>query len=138
MTTGSMNVHILSLKCVQAQENNGDEIYITVDKHTLWSAGKYHMSEQLADDGQIDEVDFANGRVHGRGGWGPMEDFDPARFIVPVGSGVRIQVKERDMLLGDDMFGQVEVRPADAAHGHIQLAFTAQGAYYLFSYEVTK
>lgn len=136
MSTGPMTVQILSLRCVQAQEIDGDEIYLTAGQYTIWSTGIWRMSERLVDSAQIDEADFVNGRIHTKSGWSPMHEFDPGAFTIPVGEGVLIRVLERDLLIGDDVLGQVEVLPRDEAHGQIQVAFTAEGAHYLLNYEV--
>lgn len=130
-------LQLISLRCITAQEADGDEIYLNVDGHTVWSVGRLRMRDQLQADDQLDEVDFVHGRLHTRQGWLPMQDFNVSDFRLEInGETARLEVRERDLLLGDDQIGDVMISRADSAHGQIQLAFTAEGAHYVLRYEV--
>ena len=138
MVTSLFTLQLVSLRCLTAQENDGDEIYMVVDDRTLWSVGTLRMSDQLSDDNQIDEVDFLHGQFHTRNGWQAMQTFDGDDFRVQVtGDYAHLQLRERDMLLGDDLLGEAVVTASDAERGKIQLAFTAEGAHYMLTYQVT-
>ena len=138
MVTSLFTLQLVSLRCLTAQENDGDEIYMVVDDRTLWSVGTLRMSDQLSDDNQIGEVDFLHGQFHTRNGWQAMQTFDGDDFRVQVtGDYAHLQLRERDMLLGDDLLGEAVVTASDAERGKIQLAFTAEGAHYTLTYQVT-
>jgi hypothetical protein len=131
-------VKLMSLRCLVAQEADGDEIYINVNGRTIWSVGTMRMSARPADADQISEIDFAEGTKHTANGIEslPMEnkgDFVLAGQTEPV----LIQIKERDMLLGDDLIGEAAITERDAGRGRIQIAFTGEGAHYMLTYEVT-
>jgi len=138
MATRPFTLQLVSLRCLTAQENDGDEIYVHVDGRTLWSVGTLRMSDRLNDDEQIDEVDFVHGQLHTRNGWQAMHTFEGDDFRIQVTADyAHLQLRERDMLLGDDLLGEAVVTAADAERGKIQLAFTAEGAHYTLTYEVT-
>lgn len=139
MTTAPLALQLISLRCITAQENEGDEIYINVDGRTVWSVGELRMRERLENDQQVDEVDFVHGRLHTRQGWIPMQTFNAEDFRIEFsGERARLELRERDLLLGDDRIGDVEIFSADSAHGEIQLAFTAEGAHYVLRYRVMR
>lgn len=130
-------LQLVSLRCVTAQEHDGDEIYITAADRTLWSVGGLRMSSRLDDDQLIDEVDFLHGQLHTRDGWVAMQTFERDDYRLDIdGDRAQVQVWERDMLLSDDLIGEAIVTANDAGHGNIQLAFTGEGAHYMFTYQV--
>lgn len=138
MATRPFTLQLVSLRCLTAQENDGDEIYVVVDGRTLWSVGGLRMSDRLSDDTQINEVDFVHGQLHTRGGWQAMQTFDGDDFRVQVtGDYAHLQLRERDLLLGDDLLGEAVITASDAEGGKLQLAFTAEGAHYTLTVEVT-
>jgi hypothetical protein len=132
-------LQLVSLRCLTAQENDGDEIYVNVDGRTLWSVGGLRMSERLNDDQQVDEVDFVHGQLHTRDGWVAMQTFDGDDFRLEIRADyARLQLRERDMLLSDDLIGEAVITAADVGRGKIQLAFTGEGAHYTLTYEVAQ
>lgn len=131
-------LHLEGLRCVTAQEADGDEIYLMVDERQVWSVGTRRMTDQPADAEQISEVDFVNGRWRTLNGWESFPNFEAGEFVIPVqGEAARIELRERDLLLGDDVIGGANVMPEDAGRGQIQLAFTAEGAHYMLMYRVS-
>ena len=138
MATSPFTLQLVSLRCLTAQEDDGDEIYVNVDDRTVWSVGTLRMTDRLSDDEQISEIDFVHGQVHTRNGWQAMQTFDGDDFRVAVTADyARLQLCERDMLLGDDLLGEAVITAADGERGKIQLAFTAEGAHYTLTYQVT-
>lgn len=134
----AFTVQLVSLRCVTAQENDGDEIYINVDGRTLWSVGGLRMHQGLSDPQQVDEVDFVHGRLHGPDGWAAMQSFEAEHYRVTVNDErTQLRLMERDLLIGDDVLGEAFITASDAASNRITLAFTAQGAHYMLSYSVT-
>lgn len=131
-------LQLVSLRCLTAQENDGDEIYIHADGRTLWSVGGLLMSNRLETDQQIDEVDFVHGQVHTRDGWVAMHSFNGDDFRLESSAEyIQLQLRERDLLLADDLLGEAIITAADSGRGKIQQAFTAEGAHYALTYEVT-
>ncbi len=134
----AFTLQLVSLRCVTAQENAGDEIYVNVDGLTLWSVGGLRMHQGLSDDQQIDEVDFVHGQLHTRDGWVAMQSFEPDNYRAEITADrAQLRLHERDMLLGDDLLGEAVITAADAASNTITLAFTAEGAHYMLAYQVT-
>lgn len=130
-------LQLVSLRCLTAQENDGDEIYIHANGRTLWSIGGLRMSNRLEEDQQVDEVDFVHGQLHKRDGWVAMQTFDGDDFrLESRDEYIQLQLRERDLLLSDDLLGEAIITAADIGRGKIQQAFTAEGAHYLLTYEV--
>jgi hypothetical protein len=139
MTPPPLTLQLVSLRCLTAQENDGDEIYVQVDGRTLWSVGTLRMSDRLSDDQQTNDVDFLHGQFHTRNGWQAMQTFDGDDFRAPLsGDYAQVRLCERDLLLGDDLLGEAIITAADAERGKIQLAFTAEGAHYTLTYALTR
>ena len=136
--TSPFTLHLEGLRCVSAQEADGDEIYLLVDGNQVWSVGTRRMTNAPGDAEQISEVDFVQGRWKSINGWESIPNFNAGEFVIQVrGAGTRIHVKERDLLLGDDEIGGALVMAEDAGRGQIQLAFTGEGAHYLLMFRVT-
>lgn len=135
----TFTLQLISLRCIQAQEMDGDEIYIDVGGHTVWSVGTMRMMSTPRTAEDISEVDFVAGRIHTLTGWQPFPGFEPDHYRIPVdGEGIEVRILERDMLLGDDLIGDVIIPVTDTGKGAIQLAFTAEGAHYVFNYEAIR
>lgn len=138
MASRPFTLQLVSLRCLTAQENDGDEIYIHMDGRTLWSVGGLRMSNRLENNQQVDEVDFVHGQLHTRDGWVAMQTFNGDDFRLDINAEyAQLQLRERDLLLTDDLLGEAVVTAGDVGRGKIQLAFTAEGAHYLLTYEVT-
>lgn len=129
-------LHVLGLRCVAAQEIDGDEIYLVVAERTIWSAGATTMSERPASTDQIDALNFVEGTKHTLNGWEPLPNFEADAFIVAANEPILIRLYERDLLLGDDLLGEAVVSEKDAAGGQIQLAFTGEAAHYMLTIRV--
>ena len=98
-----------------------------------------HMTEKPRNASEISEVDFVGGRINTISGWQPLPGFDPAHYRIPVdGEGIEVLVMERDMLKADDEIGGAIIQVTDAGRGTIQLAFTGEGAHYVFNYEAIR
>ena len=136
--TSPFTLRLEGLRCESAQESDGDEIYLLVDGKQVWSVGTRRMISDPSDAEQISEVDFTQGRWKSMNGWEPIPNFNAGEFVIQVqGAGARVEVKERDLLLGDDNIGGALVMAEDAGRGQIQLAFTGEGAHYLLTFRVT-
>jgi hypothetical protein len=122
-------VRLMSLRCVMAQEEEGDEVLIFANGSLLWSPGGAQMIEVPALKHHVVEFDFANRRKLTVNGWVPFEDFDSTTTSLEDQSEpVIIQLRERDMLLGDDVLGEVNVSTANK--GTTRHNLNAEGAQY--------
>ncbi len=129
-------VHLLGLKCVQAQENVGDEIYITFKRDKIWQTWERKMHEK-PQGVQFDEFDFARGRLHDGEGWKKIEPFEPDDYIFRQQTREEFfEIWDADLFLGDDYLGRTPVSASDAAGGVIQAVCTRDGAYYTLTYRV--
>ncbi|MBC7811743.1 MAG: hypothetical protein H7175_11380 [Burkholderiales bacterium] len=138
----SFTLHLLSLKCVQAQELDGDEAYIRYNGVMIWAAEPMRMSHRTKDaTGQLfDEFNFMTGQYHTPQGWVSGEIFEERAFVFEgqTEPGV-VELWEDDSFLrgGDDFLGKVSVGTQDIGRGHITTSFEQDGASYLLTYEVT-
>src|SRR5687768_15796137 len=103
-------VRLQSLRCLVAQEADGDEIYITVNGRTVWSVGTMRMSATPMDADQVSEVDFVQGTKRTANGVEalPMEHMGDL-VLAGQTEPVLVQLRERDMLLGDDLIGEAAI-----------------------------
>jgi hypothetical protein len=131
-------VHLISLKCVISQEDEGDEIYITLNGQRVWSVwADYKLNQRPSRPHHINEVDFVEGRLLLRDGWQPMPDFDPADFIFTDQSGLgRFEVWDQDNFSRDDYFGNLPFSENEAGHGNITGVAARDGAHYVMTYKV--
>lgn len=132
-------VQLLSLRCLEAQEMDGDEVYIRFNGEKIWSApDPFAMHHRPGTARQFDEFDFVNGRLHDREGWKRVEPFDASRFVfADQDSASSFQLWEADTLTRDDHLGSSRVSASDAGHGNISLVFDRDGARYMLTYRVT-
>ncbi len=130
------SLHLIGLRCITAQEQSGDEIYIQIDGETVWAAAPFRMSQHPTSLTRMSEVNFEQGRCQTMNGWEPMPGFKREAFIFTRSTPARIRLYEGD-LFGDDFLGEVVASERDAEGGHIQIAFTLQGAHYILVYQVT-
>jgi hypothetical protein len=132
-------LRLLTLECIQAQELDGDEAYITLNGRKVWSAGRDKMSHDLSHAHRCSEVDFAGGRKLTHEGWISISPFDPGAFIVTgLSGGTVLQLWDDDLLTRDDLLGETPISEADIGHGHIRVVFTRDGARYRLTYQVDK
>lgn len=130
-------VHLRGIKCLTAQEHDGDEIYITFNRQLVWSSGERKMHERPAGV-QFDEFDFGRGLVHDKEGWKPAPDFHADDYVFPAHEGATsFEVWDADRFFGDDYIGLVPVGAHDAGHGRIQAICAGDGARYTLTYEVS-
>ena len=133
----SFTLRLIGIRCVTAQEANGDELTLQIDGETVWSAAPFHMSQHLSNLTRISEVDFEQGRRLTMNGWEAIPNFDAASMTFPNReSSTSIRLYEHDRF-GDDFLGEVIAGTRDAGGGRIQIAFTQDGAHYILMYQVT-
>src|SRR5215213_4912969 len=90
--TSPFTVRLEGLRCVSAQESDGDEIYLLVDGKQVWSVGTRRMTSEPSDGEQISEVDFLQGRWKSMHGWESMPNFIADEFVILVqGEGARVE-----------------------------------------------
>jgi hypothetical protein len=130
----SYTLRLLSLECMQAQELDGDEVYLTVDGTRVWSAGRYKMSSVLTTDDRCSQIDFAAGRVLTHVGWADVEQ-EPLVFTRQAEPTV-VQLWERDTLTSDDKLGETPISESDSGRGEISVLFTGDGGSYRLTYQV--
>lgn len=129
-------VRLLAIKCIGAQELEGDEIYIRFNGATVWSTWELKMHHQPHGH-QFDEFDFEQGRLHDAEGWKRVEPFEAEQFIFPGQSGNGMfEVWDANRFLRDDFLGRAPVSAADAGRGHIQVVCAHDGAHYVLTYTV--
>jgi len=136
MTTYS--VHLLSLRCIEAQELDGDETYIRFNQRKIWSVpGRYRMHEHPRHEHHFDEFDFVNGRLHEKDGWKEVKPFQAADFVFSGQTAESsFQIWEADFFTPDDNLGRTNVSANDIGRGSISVAFNADGARYILTYQV--
>ena len=131
-------ISLLNVKCLVAQEYDGDEIYITVNGQKVWSvSGDYAMHHRPTKPHQMKEVDFVAGRYRSTGDWRPLPAYDPAAVVVTgLTEPGQLQVWDHDNFSRDDFFGKIVFSENDAGRGHITGVAARDGAHYVVIYEV--
>lgn len=130
-------VHLLSLKCLESHELDGDEISLKFNGRAVWSNGKLRMYPRPTTDDQIDRLDFVTGRAHGKNGWWHITSFNPANFIFNRMVGdTRFELWEHEPITGDAALARSPVSARDAGRGHISIVFARDGGRYVLTYEV--
>jgi hypothetical protein len=136
-------VKLLGMKCLAAQEEDGDEIEIKFNNRVIWNGERVHvrLHERPANSQTVDEIDFAGGRMHNpASGWSALPGFQDGAFTFSGLEGVsRFELHEEDMgwFGGDDYLGSAPVSERDAGHGKISIVFAKDGANYILYYEVS-
>ncbi len=130
-------VQLLNLRCLEAQENDGDEVIVKFNGAKVWASGRLKMHHHPRKDHHVSEFDFAGGRRHGTQGWQMLMPYNPKdfEFAGQVGESY-LELWEEDFFR-DDFLGRSPITAGDAEHGHITIAFVRDGANYLLTYRVT-
>jgi hypothetical protein len=131
-------ISLLSIKCLVSQEDDGDEIYITLNGKQVWSVRRHYvMHQQPRRSDQMKEVDFAEGRYLSVDGWKPLPDFDPATVVFQGLTGPSsIQVWDQDNFSRDDYFGKIQISQGEAGRGPINGVAAGDAAHYVVVFEV--
>ena len=136
MVSTTYTVQLLGIKCIEAQENGGDEVKVKLNGLTVWESGRLKMHAHPTRDDQVSEFDFANGRRHDTGGWQMITPYNPQDFLFTDQYGDSyLELWEEDFLR-DDFLGRSPITARDAAHGSISISFVRNGANYLLMYKV--
>jgi hypothetical protein len=131
-------LRLLSLQCLQAQESDGDEIYLKLNNAEIWRFAPDKMTQDLTQKHSADHVDFAGARKHTREGWQAMPALDPNAFVFTGLTGTSVlQVWDDDLLLGDDLLGEAQLTVQDAERGDIAIVFQRDGGHYRLIYQVS-
>jgi hypothetical protein len=138
MADSGFTVQVINLKCLEAQENDGDEIELRFNGAVIWRSGKLKMHHRPSSGDQVSEFDFAGGRRLGSAGWQMLMPYNPGDFRI---KGVRgeayFEIWEQDRLSRDDFLGRSPVSARDAGRGQISIVFRRDGGHYLLTYRVT-
>jgi hypothetical protein len=130
-------LRLLSLECVQSQELDGDEAYLTLNGDKVWSAGRARMSHDLAHAHRCNLVDFASGRLQTDEGWVAILTSRRDPFVFARLSGeAALQLWDDDRLTRDDLLGETPISETDIGRGPISVLFTRDGASYRLTYQV--
>ena len=130
-------LQLVSLECVQAQELNGDEAYLTLNGDKIWSADREKMSADLSHAHRCSTVDFASGRLLTNEGWIALLTSKRDAFRFSGLSGVAVlQLWDDDTLSRDDLLGETPISETDIGRGQISVVFTRDGARYRLTYQV--
>lgn len=131
------NLQLIAIKCIEAQELNGDEVVIKLNGAKVWQSGRYRLHPRPTHDDQVSEFDFAGGRRHGAAGWEMLTPYNPKDFVFTSLSGDSLfEVWEADFLR-NDFLGRSPITERDAGRGQIAISFVRDGANYLLTYQVT-
>lgn len=132
-------LRLMLLECLEAQELNGDEVYIKLNGETIWTWQTTHerLHHDLERPHMFDKIDFAGARKHGKDGWQPAPEIDPNAYIFTDLTGeATLEVWDADVLTSDDLFGRKPVRALDGGHGDISVVFRRDGGHYRVTYQV--
>jgi hypothetical protein len=129
------SVQLLSLRCLESQELNGDEIELKFNDQTIWSSGNMKMHPRPTSAQQIKQFDFATGKVYGRNGWAFATPFTTSAFtFYNLVNETRFELWEQDT---HETLAKSPVSARDAGHGNISIVFARDGARYILTYRVT-
>lgn len=129
-------VQLIAIKCIEAQELNGDEVLLKLNGVTVWQSGRWHLHHHPTRDDQVSEFDFTNGRRLGAAGWEMLTPYNPKDYIFTNLSGDAVLELWEEDFLGNDFLGRSPITERDAGRGYITVAFVRDGANYLLTYQV--
>jgi len=134
----TFTLKLVLLECFQAQELDGDEIYIKLNDRVIWTWKTAHerFSHDTTHPHTIDKLDFAQARKHGANGWASAT-IDPEAYVFNgLTGGAVLELWDADTFRRDDLIGRAPVSPSDGGHGAISVVIQGDGAYYRLTYEV--
>ena len=128
---------LVALECLQAQEIDGDEIYLKLNDQRIWASDPDKMGAADQPDPLVSQYDFTEGRRQTRQGWLPISDYQSEQFVFrnQSGDGV-LQLWEADPLTRDDLLGQTPLSEQQAVGGTIAVVFQRSGAHYRLTYQI--
>ena len=130
-------VELVSLRCVEAQELDGDHIHLKFNGQTIWSSNDHRMHPHPTSDSHIDKIDFAGSKQHGANGWEVATSYNPAAFVFRgLTRDSEFQLWERDIRSREEILGKSPVSARDAGHGNIAIVFAGDAARYVLTYHV--
>jgi len=140
----TFTLRLLSLRCIQAQEGDGDEIYLKLNSETIFSWDKIgrKFRNQIRNNKQTASFDFRKCRFSTGKGDQDTDAYTPDQFeFVDQTEPMTFELWESDanefLLGGDDNLGQLVVTIADAQPGEIAHGFMLSDAEYEFRYTLT-
>lgn len=137
-TSAVYSVQLISLRCIDSLELDGDAIELKFNGQTIWSSSKLKMHPRPANAYQIRQFDFESGKIEGHNGWEFVSPFTPAAFVFNnLSNETRFELWEHDNLTGDENLARSPVSARDAGHGNISIVFAKDGARYVLTYRVT-
>jgi hypothetical protein len=129
------SVQLVSLRCIESLELNGDEIELKFNGQTIWTSGKAKMHSRPTHTFQFKQFDFATGKVYGLNGWQAAIPFAPSDFVFNnLINESRFELWEHD---SHENLARSPVSARDAGHGNISIVFAKDGARYVLTYRVT-
>ena len=129
-------IKLIGLECFQAEEIDGDEIFIKLNGEKVWeSPDKMNIARPEAL-GQ--PVRFCRWTQANAGGWVPLMPYDPHAFLFhrSVGRFRCCNYGKTDTLTSDDLLGQTPIDASQASGGSISVVFQRLGAHYRLTYKV--
>jgi hypothetical protein len=137
-TPAVYSVQLVSLRCVESLELDGDDIELKFNGQTIWTSGKHKMHPRPANAQQIKQFDFETGKIYTANGWEFVTPFAPGAFVFnSLSKDSRFELWEHDTLTGDENLARSPVSARDAGHGNISIVFAKDGARYVLTYRVT-
>jgi len=138
MASPTYTLQLVGLKCLEAQELDGDEIVLRLNGAPVWSSGRFKLHHRPAGEAQVDQFDFANGQRHGAAGWQMLMPYNPGDYLFKdlVGDSF-FELWEADPLNRHDDLGRARVSAGDAGRGQISIVFAREGAQYMLIYRVS-
>ena len=137
-------LRLLKLECLQQQELDGDEVFITIGDRIIWQSERLRLTmvAELRRPEQFNVYDFERGMLHGIKGWVRDVVYTPSDFeLTNLGDSLTLQLWESDGIFkgGDDMLGQVVVSPLAArSKTNTVVTFSDKDARYRLTYRVTE
>jgi HEAT repeat protein len=137
-------LRLLKLECLQQQELDGDEVFITIGDHIIWQSERLHLTmvAELRRGEQFNMYDFKRAMLHGVNGWVRDVVYTPADFeLRNLDEALTLQLWESDGVFkgGDDMLGQVVISPLAAqSKTNTVVTFSDNDARYRLTYRVSE